>query len=90
MRTCLCVVSYLFAEHKTINHSKGCSDGVSNNQAESFKRCMRRAVGGIYLLASNKYLKDYAAEQTWHEDTWRLSAGDKHKHLFRAAMVVGV
>lgn len=84
--------SHLFAEHKTINHSKGYSDGkgVSNNQAESFNWRMRRAVEGIYLSASNKYLKDYAAEQAWREDTRRLSTGDKLKHLFRAAMAVGL
>ena len=84
--------SHLFAEHKTINHSKGYSDGkgVSNNQAESFNWRMRRAVEGVYLSASNKYLKDYAAEQAWREDTRRLSTGDKLKHLVRAAMAVGL
>ena len=34
---------------------------------------MRRAVEGIYLSASNKYLKDYAAERACRrEDTRRL------------------
>lgn len=82
----------LFAEHKTINHSKGYSDGagVSNNQAESFNWRMRRAVEGIYLSASNKYLKDYAAEQAWREDTRRLSTGKRLRHLFRCAMTVGL
>jgi transposase-like protein len=82
----------LFADHKTINHSKGYSlpDGVNNNQAESFNRRMRRAVEGIYLSASNKYLLDYGAEQAWREDTRRLTTGKKLVHLFRVAMGVGM
>lgn len=31
-----------------------------------------------------------AAEQVWREVTRRLSTGDKLKHLFRAAMAVGL
>lgn len=81
-----------FAEHQTINHSKGYSNGagVSNNQAESFNWRMRRAAEGIYLSASNKYLAEYAAEQAWREDTRRLSTGKKLKHLFRNVLSVGL
>lgn len=81
-----------FADHKTVNHSKEYSkpDGTNNNQAESFNYRVRRAVEGIYLSASNKYLKDYAAEQAWREDTRRLSTGEKLKHLFRVALGVGM
>ncbi len=83
---------HLFANHQTINHSVGYSNGhgVSNNQAESFNARMRRAVEGIYLNPSNKYLKDYAAEQAWREDTRRLSTGKKLKHLFCVALAVGL
>ncbi|MBS0372873.1 MAG: IS1595 family transposase [Proteobacteria bacterium] len=84
--------SKLFAEHKTINHSKqyALPDGTNNNQAESFNWRMRRAVEGIYLNPSNKYLKDYGAEQAWREDTRRMSTGQKLKNLLRVAMGVGM
>ena len=82
----------LFAEHKTINHSKGYSDGkgVNNNQAESFNRRMRRGDEEVYLNVSNKYLPDYAAEQAWREDTRRLSTGNRFKHLLRTVLGVGM
>lgn len=82
----------LFAAHRKVNHSKGYStaDGTNNNQAESFNRRMRRAVEGVYLNASNKYLKDYAAEQAWREDTRRVSTGKKLAHLMRLALGVGL
>lgn len=82
----------LFAQHKTITHSKAYSgsDGANNNQAESFNWRMRRAAEGIYLNPSNKYLKDYAAEQAWREDTRRMSTGKKLKHLFRVVLSVGL
>lgn len=81
----------LFAAHRTVNHSKGYStaDGTNNNQAESFNFRMRRAIEGVYLNASNKYLKDYAAEQAWREDTRRVSTGKKLVHLFRLVLGVG-
>lgn len=81
----------LFAGHQTVSHSKAFSlpDGTNNNQAESFNRRVRRAIEGVYLSASNKYLKDYAAEQAWREDTRRLSTGTKLKHLLRVALGVG-
>jgi transposase-like protein len=86
------VFGKLFAEHRTINHSQGYSDGkgVSNNQAESFNWRMRRAVEGIHLQVSNKYLTDYASEQAWREDTRKLSTGDKLVHLFRSVLKVGL
>jgi transposase-like protein len=82
----------LFADHKTINHSKGYSDGngTSNNLAESFNWRMRRAAEGIYLSPSNKYLTEYATEQAWREDTRKLSTGKKLRHLFRHALSVGM
>ncbi|MFA6313639.1 MAG: IS1595 family transposase [Sterolibacterium sp.] len=82
----------LFAEHKTVNHSQTYStpEGTNNNQAESFNWRFRRAIEGIYLSASNKYLKDYAAEQAWREDTRRLSTGQRLRHLLRIAMGVGL
>jgi transposase-like protein len=82
----------LFDNHKTINHSKGYSDGkgVSNNQAESFNWRLKRALKGIYLSASNKYLKDYAVEQAWRSDTRKLSTGDKLKNLFCNVLYVGL
>jgi hypothetical protein len=43
----------------------------------------------LYLSASNKYLKDYAAEQAWREDVRRLSTGKRLAHLFRVVMSVG-
>jgi transposase-like protein len=84
--------SKYFAMHKTINHSKtyALPDGTNNNQAESFNWRMRRGVEGIYLSASNKYLKDYAAEQAWREDTRRLSTSKKLRHLLHAALSVGM
>ena len=82
----------LFADHKTINHSKGYSDGngTSNNLAESFNWRMRRGAEGIYLNPSNKYLREYAVEQAWREDTRRLSTSKKLMHLFRHALSVGL
>lgn len=82
----------LFADHRTVSHSQTYSlpNGTNNNQAESFNQRMRRGVEGIYLAASNKYLKDYAAEQAWREDTRRLSTGKKIRHLLRVALGVGL
>nr|WP_295080835.1 transposase [uncultured Roseateles sp.] len=84
--------SKLFADHSKVNHSKGYSlpGGVSNNLAESFNWRMRRAVEGIYLCPSNKYLADYAAEAAWREDTRRLSTGKKLRHLLGVALRVGL
>lgn len=80
-----------FAGHQTVSHSKTFSlpDGTNNNQAESFNWRMKRAVRGVYLSASNKYLKDYAAEQAWREDTRRLSTSRKLAHLLHVALSVG-
>ena len=85
------VFGELFAAHKTISHSVAFSDGkgTNNNQAESFNWRMRRAVEGIYLCPSNKYLHEYAAEQGWREDTRRMSTGNRLKNLFRTALFVG-
>lgn len=82
----------LFADHKTINHSVGYSDGkgTSNNQAESFNARMRRTAEGTYLAISNKYLKDYASEVAWRTDTRKMSTGDKLKHVLRHALSVGL
>jgi transposase-like protein len=84
--------SRLFAEHRTVNHSKAFSmpGGVSNNQAESFNWRMRRLVEGIYLGPSNKYLADYAAEAAWREDTRRLSTGKKLRHILGVTLRVGL
>lgn len=81
----------LFAGHKSVAHSRTYSgpDGANNNQAESFNWRVRRAVEGIYLNISNKYLKDYAAEQAWREDTRRLSTGARLRHLFQSVLRVG-
>lgn len=81
----------IFSDHKSVAHSKTFSlpDGTNNNQAESFNARMRRGVEGIYLCPSNKYLKDYGAEQAWREDVRRLSTGEKLKHLFSTALSVG-
>lgn len=86
------VFGKLFAGHGTINHSKSYSrdGGISNNLAESFNWRMRRAVEGIYLNPSNKYLLDYAAEMAWREDTRRLSTGKKLKHLLKNALGIGL
>lgn len=86
------VFKRLFADHRTVNHSKTYSapGGVNNNQAESFNFRVRRAIEGIYLNASNKYLKDYAAEQAWREDTRRLSTSKKLGHLLRVVFGVGM
>lgn len=82
----------MFAKHQTITHSKEFSkpDGTNNNQAESFNWRMRRAAEGIYLSPSNKYLKDYAAEQAWREDTRRLSTRKRLRHLMHLALSVGM
>ena len=81
-----------FNAHKTINHSERFSDGkgVSNNQAESFNWRVKRALKGIYLSASNKYLKDYSGEQAWRTDVRKLSTGKKLGNLFCAVMGVGL
>ena len=90
--TSYAAIKGLFAGHFSVKHSKEFStvDGVNNNQAESFNRRMRRGIEGIYLSASNKYLKDYAAEQAWREDTRKLSTGKKIRHLLRLALGVGL
>lgn len=82
----------LFAEHKAVKHSEtyNTPEGTNNNQAESFNRRARRAMEEIYLAPSNKYLKDYAAEQAWREDTRKLSTGRRLQHLLRTAMGVGL
>ncbi|PQA78064.1 IS1595 family transposase [Rhodoferax sp. TS-BS-61-7] len=81
----------IFKEHKSISHSEAYSDGkgTNNNQAESFNRRMRRAVEGMYLNPSNKYLHEYASEQAWREDTRRMPTGEKLHNLLRVVMFVG-
>jgi transposase-like protein len=81
----------LFKAHKTINHSVEYSDGkgTNNNQAESYNKRMRRAIEGVHLNPSNKYLHEYASEQAWREDTRRMSTGDKLDNLLRTVMFVG-
>ena len=81
-----------FADHKTVNHSKSYStpEGVNNNQAESFNSRVKRAIKGIYLNVSHKYLKDYASEIAWREDTRGLVTSKKLAHLFRVALGVGM
>ena len=49
---------------------------------------MRRAVDGIYLSPSNKYLADYAAELAWREDTRRMTIGKRLKHILKTALGV--
>jgi transposase-like protein len=82
----------LFAEHRTMNHSKGYSDGkgTNNNQAESFNRRMRRLVEGVYLNPSGRHLLSYAAEAAWREDSRRMSTGKKLKSLLGYALGVGL
>lgn len=82
----------IFRRHSTVNHSKAFTSpgGVDNNQAESFNWRARRAVEGIYLSISNKYLVDYASEQAWREDTRRMGPAEKLAHLFRVALSVGL
>lgn len=81
----------MFAGHQAVSHSVTYSlpDGTNNNQAESMNRRAKRGFTGIYLSASNKYLKDYAGEMAWREDTRRVSTGKKLAHLLRVAMGVG-
>ena len=81
----------VFVGYQTVIHSKAFSlpDGTNNNQAESFilNRRVRWAIKGVYLSASDKYLKGYAVEQAWRYDTPRLSTGTKLRHLLQVEYI---
>jgi transposase-like protein len=78
--------------HDSVKHSETYSDenGVNQNQAESINARMRRAVEGVYLKVSEKYLRDYAAEIAWREDTRRISSGTRLSGLFGVVLGVGL
>lgn len=82
----------LFAEHRTVCHSKEFStpEGTNNNLAESFNWRMRRGAEGIYLSPSCKYIADYAAEMAWREDARRMSTGTRLKGLLSTVLQVGL
>jgi transposase-like protein len=80
-----------YARHDTVNHSETFSKpgGISNNQAESFNMRVKRAITGIYLGLSNKYLHEYCCEQAWRKDTVEMKASSRIGHLLSVLGRVG-
>lgn len=72
---------------KRINHSEAYShNGASTNQAESFFSRLRRAEIGIHHRIAGPYLASYAVEMDWREDNRRVSNGQQHNMVVRAAL----
>ena len=70
-------------DHHCVVHSVEFSttDGVNENQAESFFSRLRRAEYGTYHGFRPKYLLDYAQEFAWREDVRRSTENEKVKDL---------
>jgi transposase-like protein len=81
-----------FVKHDTVNHSETFSKpgGISNNQAESFNMRVKRAITGIYLGLSTKYLHEYCCEQAWRKDTVEMKASKRIGHLLTLLGRVGL
>jgi hypothetical protein len=74
-------------EAKRINHSVAFSDdGACTNQAESYFSRLRRAEIGQHHHISGVYLRFYAGEMAWREDTRREANGDLHELAGVAAL----
>lgn len=72
-----------WADHETVTHSvEYCtSDGVNNNQAESFFSRLRRSEYSIHHGMRPQYLAFFAAEMAWREDVRKWSMKEKFMDL---------
>lgn len=59
-----------YFDHQTVIHAEEymSSDGVNNNQAESYFARFRRSEYGVYYGMRPQYLAFYASEFAWKED----------------------
>ncbi|HWV19321.1 MAG TPA: IS1595 family transposase [Rhodocyclaceae bacterium] len=78
-------------KHFAVTHKKQWRtvEGVNNNQAESFFARMRRAEYGVFHRYTPTYLKDYANEFAWREDSRRKSYRERYEDLLFRIFLVG-
>lgn len=77
--------------HAAVMHKKQWStpNGVNNNQAESLFSRMRRAEYGVFHRYEPTYLKDYAIEMAWREDTRRQPLRQRFEGLIHRIFLAG-
>lgn len=64
--------------------------GVNNNQAESYFSRLRRAEYGVFHRYTPTYMKDYANEMAWREDTRRRSVRQHFEDLLYRIFLAGM
>jgi len=75
-------------EHHVVNHQLeySSSQGINENQAESFFSRLRRYVLGVGHKFEPQYILDYAKEMAWREDCRRETEGTKTDSLTRGLL----
>ncbi|TMN16128.1 IS1595 family transposase [Pseudoxanthomonas sp. X-1] len=78
-------------DHEPVNHGRMFvrSDGVNENQAESFFTRQRRHELGVAHRMTPTYLADKANEMAWREDSRRIPLSMLLKDILRRAMTSG-
>lgn len=78
--------------HLTVLHKKQWvnPEGVNENQAESFFSRMRRSEYGVFHRYVPTYLKDYANETAWREDTRKQSVRQHFEDLLHRIFLAGM
>ena len=81
----------LTREHYAVNHSREyvSSEGVNENQAESFFSRLRRWEYGVSHGVRPTYLADYTGEMVWREDMRRKSIRSQVEVLLGKALTCG-
>lgn len=77
--------------HSAVMHKKQfCTpEGVNNNQAESYISRLRRGEYGVFFRYEPTYMKDYANEAAWREDTRRQSIRQRFEGLIQRIFLTG-
>lgn len=75
-----------FADHSTVNHTKGLSiGGVHINGVEAQHSRIRRAERGVYLQLNAAHAQRYADELSWRDDHRRVSNGQQFRNVLARA-----
>ncbi|MYM82633.1 IS1595 family transposase [Duganella sp. FT50W] len=85
------LVSYGY-DHQSVQHSlEFCSsDGVNDNQCESFNSRLRRAEYGVFHSLRPQYLQSIADEFVWREDTRHLTNLERIGGLVHRVLSAGL
>lgn len=78
-------------DHQVVRHAVeySTSDGVNENQAESYFSRLRRWEYGVAHRVTPKYLMDYACEMAWREDTRRTDPLKRLHELMGSILAIG-